>query len=71
MTKNGILRQSFCVDTPSQNGVAKRKNRHLLETTRALLFQTKVPKKFWADAILTACFLINRMPSSVLDGDSP
>ncbi len=31
----------------------------------------KVPKQFWADAISTACFLINRMPSSVLNGDIP
>ncbi|XP_057990555.1 uncharacterized protein LOC131172940 [Hevea brasiliensis] len=34
MTQNGILHQSSCVDTPSQNGVAKRKNRHLLEVTK-------------------------------------
>ena len=51
MTQNGILHETSCVDTPSQNGVAERKNRHLLETARALLFQTGVPKCFWADAI--------------------
>ena len=39
MLQNGILHQTSYVDTPSQNGVAKRKNRHLLETARALLFQ--------------------------------
>ena len=71
MTQNGILHQSSCVDTPSQNGVAERKNRHLLETARALLFQMHVPKSFWADAVSTACFLINRMPSSVLHGETP
>lgn len=71
MTQNGILLESSCVDTPSQNGIAERKNRHLLETARALLFQTHVPKCFWADAVSTACFLINRMPSSVLQGDIP
>ncbi|KAL6313697.1 hypothetical protein AAG906_010115 [Vitis piasezkii] len=71
MTQHGILHQSSCVDTPSQNGVAERKNRHLLETARALLFQMKVPKQFWADAISTACFLINRMPSTVLNDQIP
>ena len=32
MLQHGILHQTSCVDTLSQNGVAKRKNRHLLET---------------------------------------
>ncbi|KAK2974296.1 hypothetical protein RJ640_016782 [Escallonia rubra] len=71
MNQHGILHQSSCTDTPAQNGVAERKNRHLLETARALLFQMKVPKPFWADAISTACFLINCMPSTVLNGDVP
>ncbi|KAL5838389.1 hypothetical protein ACOSQ3_015558 [Xanthoceras sorbifolium] len=71
MVQNGMLHETSCVDTPSQNGVAERKNRHLLETARALLFQMNVPKPFWADAVSTACFLINRMPSSVLHGEIP
>ncbi|KAJ9671119.1 hypothetical protein PVL29_027218 [Vitis rotundifolia] len=71
MSHNGILHQTSCVDTPSQNGVAERKNRHLLETACALMFQMKVPKQFWADAVSTACFLINRMPTVVLKGDIP
>nr|GEX75864.1 uncharacterized mitochondrial protein AtMg00810-like [Tanacetum cinerariifolium] len=50
----------------AQNGVAKRKNSHVLEVACALLFQMTVPKPFWADAVSTACFLINRMPSAVL-----
>ncbi|KAK3040300.1 hypothetical protein RJ639_028215 [Escallonia herrerae] len=71
MNQHGILHQSSCADTPAQNGVPERKNRHLLETAWALLFQMKVPKPFWADASSTACFLINRMPSIVLNGDVP
>ena len=34
------------VDTPAQNGVAERNNRHLLKTARALLFHMHVPKHF-------------------------
>jgi hypothetical protein len=71
MSQNGILHQSSCVDTQPQNGVAERKNRHLLKFARALLFQMNVPKQFWADAVSTACFLINRMPSSILAGATP
>ncbi|XP_031285404.1 uncharacterized protein LOC116144087 [Pistacia vera] len=71
MSQHGILHQSSCVDTPSQNGVAERKNRHLLETARALLFQMQVSKQFLADVVSTACFLINGMPSSILNGFTP
>ena len=38
LIQHGILHQTSYIDTPSQNGVAKRKNKHLLKTTRALLF---------------------------------
>ena len=69
--QHGILHQTSCVDTLAQNGVAERKNRHLLETARALLFQMHVPKHLWADAVFTACFFINRMPSPVLNWDTP
>ena len=71
MLQHGILHQTSCADTPAQNGVAERKNRHLLETVRALLFQMHVHKHFCADAVSTACFLINRMPSLVLNWDTP
>ena len=71
MLQHGILHQTFCVDTPSHNRVAERKNKHLLETGRDLLFQMHVPKQFWADAVSTICFLINRMSSSVLNWATP
>ena len=71
MLQNGILHQTSCVDTPFQNGLAEKKNRHFLETARALLFQMHVPKHLWADAVSTAYFLINRMPSSILNWDTP
>ena len=46
MLQHEILHQTLCVDTLSQNGVVERKNRHLLETDRTLLFQMNVPKHF-------------------------
>jgi transposase InsO family protein len=69
--EKGILHQTTCVYTPQQNGVSERKNRHLLEVTRVLLFQNNVPKDFWSDAVLTATYLINRLPSAKLDYKSP
>ena len=66
LSQQGIVHQSTCVDTPQQNGVAEWKNRHLLEVARSLLFSTNVPSHFWGEAILTATYLINRMPSRIL-----
>ena len=71
MLQNGILHQTSYFDTPSRNGVAERKNRNLFETARALLFQMQVLKHFWVDVVSTACFFINRMPSSVMNWDTP
>ena len=68
---NGIIHQSSCVDTPQQNGIAERKNRHLLEVARSLMFTNNVPKQFWGEAVLTATYLINRMPSRTLKFNTP
>ena len=71
LLKKGILHQSTCRDTPQQNGIAKRKNRHLLEVGRALMFHMNVLTHIWEDAILTSCYLINRMPTRVLNYATP
>ena len=71
MSQHGILHQSSCAHTPQQNGVAERKNRHLIETAHTLLLHYHVPFHFWGDAVLTVCYLINRMPSFVLHDQIP
>jgi len=71
LSREGILHQTSCPDTPPQNGVAERKNRHLLEVTRSLMHTMNVPKFLWNEAVLTAIHLINRMPSRVLGMKSP
>jgi hypothetical protein len=43
LLEKGILHQTSCPDTP-QNGVAERKNRHLLEVARSVMFTMNVPK---------------------------
>jgi transposase InsO family protein len=68
---HGIVHETTCPQTPQQNGVAERKNRHILETARALLIGSHVPRHFWADAVVTAVYLMNRMPSRVLNFQTP
>jgi len=66
-----IIHQTTCPGTPPQNGVAERKNRHLLEVARSLMFQMNVPKYLWSEAVMTATYLINQMPSRILGMKSP
>jgi hypothetical protein len=47
--------------TPQQNGVAKRKNRTLIEMTRTMLDEYKTSDQFWAEAINTACHATNHL----------
>ena len=65
------MHQRSCPHTPQQNGLAERKHRHLMETTRTLLTTMHVPRSFWAEALSTSAYLINRLPTAVLRGDSP
>ena len=67
----GIHHQMSCPYTPSQNGRAERKHRHVTETGLALLFHSHVPPRHWVDAFSTATYIINRLPMPVLGGLSP
>jgi len=63
--------QRSCPCTSQQNGVAKCKNRHLLDVVRTLLLEPSIPPKFRVEALPTAVYLINKLPPQVLNFDSP
>ncbi|XP_074284164.1 uncharacterized protein LOC141608718 [Silene latifolia] len=67
----GIVHQRSIVGRPQQNGRVERKHRHLLDTARALQLQSRVPIKFWGECLLTATYLINKLPSAVLHWRTP
>ncbi|GJU79960.1 ribonuclease H-like domain-containing protein [Tanacetum coccineum] len=57
----GIKREFSVARTPQKNGVAERKNRTLIEATRTMLADSKLPTTFWAEAVNTACYVQNRV----------
>ena len=69
--QEGIKRQFTVAYTPQQNGVAERMNITLLEKTKAMLKTVDLAKSFWAEAVNTACYLINRSPSTTINLKTP
>ena len=59
--KHGISHNFSCPRTPQQNGVVERKNRTLQEMARTMLNDSGIEKYFWAEAVNTACYIINRV----------
>ncbi|KAL2465214.1 Retrovirus-related Pol polyprotein from transposon TNT 1-94 [Abeliophyllum distichum] len=57
--------------TPQQNGVAERMDRTLIDKVRCMMLSSGVPKSFWSEAVMTACYLTNLTPSAALNGDTP
>ncbi|KRX39073.1 Retrovirus-related Pol polyprotein from transposon TNT 1-94 [Trichinella sp. T9] len=45
--------------TPEHNGVAERENRILVETGRSMLHSKDLPFSLWAEAVNTACYVLN------------
>jgi len=58
--KHGISLSFSAPRTPQQNGVVERKNRSLEELARTMLNESKLPKYFWADAVYTAAYVLNK-----------
>ncbi|GJV91267.1 retrovirus-related pol polyprotein from transposon TNT 1-94 [Tanacetum coccineum] len=57
----GIKREFSIVRTLQQNRVAERKNRTLIEASRTMLANSLVSIVFWAEAVNTACYVLNRV----------
>nr|GEW74839.1 hypothetical protein [Tanacetum cinerariifolium] len=75
-----IKREYSNARTPQQNGVAERNNRTLMVAARTMLAHSLLPVTFWAEAVNTACYVLNRSlvtkthnktPYELLNGRSP
>ena len=61
-----IADQLATLYTPQQNDVSERKNKSIMEMTRCILYEKKMPKKLWAKVANTTICLLNRMLTSAL-----
>ncbi|KMQ86201.1 integrase core domain protein, partial [Lasius niger] len=64
LEENGINHQRSVVYTPQQNGRAEREMRTIVEASRTMLHSMNMSKIFWAKAVNTAVFTLNRTGSS-------
>jgi transposase InsO family protein len=76
----GIKHEVSATYTPQQNGVVDRKNRTLITLARTMIDEYNKPKRFWAEAVNTACYASNRLfphrllektPYELLNGKKP
>jgi hypothetical protein len=69
--KCGIVHRVSCPHTHQQQGSIERKHRHIVETGLSLLSHAHMPLRYWDDAFQTACYLINRLPTPIIQNKSP
>ncbi|XP_057249331.1 uncharacterized protein LOC130590790 [Beta vulgaris subsp. vulgaris] len=65
-----VLTEMTSPYTPEQNGIAERKNRTLKDMMNAMLISSGMPTNMWGEAILSACYVLNRVPHKKLDKTS-
>lgn len=58
-----ILQELTTPHTPEQNGAAERENQTTMELVRGIMHFRNVPAKFWAEAVQTAIYVLNRTTS--------
>ena len=67
----GIKREYIVPYNPQQNGVAERKNRTIIETTKAMIHDQNLPMILWAEASMTTVYVQNKSPHQILKNITP
>ena len=68
---HGITHLTTPPHTPQHNGTAERRHRHIVDTGLTMLHQASLPLSFWFHAFQATTFLINRLPTPILQLKSP
>jgi transposase InsO family protein len=59
LKEHGIQRKYSCSYSSQQNGVAERKNMHIVEIARAMLNDKNLPNYFWVEVVATIVYIMN------------
>nr|GEW07682.1 ribonuclease H-like domain-containing protein [Tanacetum cinerariifolium] len=66
---NGIQFRFSCPCTSQQNGKSERMIRTINNVVHSLLFQARLPPEYLVEALLTAAYLLNILPSTSINND--
>nr|GEV23235.1 retrovirus-related Pol polyprotein from transposon TNT 1-94 [Tanacetum cinerariifolium] len=69
--QQGVIHQVTVPYSPQQNSISERKNRTVIEMARSMLYEKKLPKTFWAEAIATSVYLLNILATKAVSGKTP
>ena len=71
LKENGIFHQTTVRENPAQNEIAERMNRTIIESARSLIYHSKLPMAFWAEAVNAAAHLRNSSPTVAVKNKTP
>lgn len=71
LKSKGTTQKLSVHDTHQESGVAERRNRTIVERTRALIHASGLPKNLWAEAARHAVWLLNRTTTKAVEGMTP
>ena len=63
LKQSGIVPQYTMSHTHSMNGIAEWQNRTLQDMVRSMMAETSLHKRLWGEALKTAIYLLNRVPT--------
>ncbi|MBW0490980.1 hypothetical protein O181_030695, partial [Austropuccinia psidii MF-1] len=70
-TQSGFIHSVSPLYTPEHNGFAERANQTILDKARCLLLTSNLPNCYWAEAVNTATYIANSIPTPSRNNQSP
>jgi transposase InsO family protein len=67
----GVQCHYFASYSPQQNGIVEQRNQTVVGMAWALLKQRGMSAVFWGEAVVTAVYILNRLPTKALNGRTP